>query len=97
MALEKASFFAWGSTRRQVRAGSIRIEARAAGRNAAPERCWPALRLPWFGTDKSKYALSYNHEAGAIELREKSVRGTVLASLTNKTGLNALRTLFEGL
>lgn len=51
----------------------------------------------WFETDKGKYALSYNHGAGTIELREKSVRGNVLASLSNNTPLAELRTLFASL
>jgi len=51
----------------------------------------------WFETDTSRYALSYNHREGAIELREKSVRGSVLASFTNKTPLAELRGLFADL
>ena len=51
----------------------------------------------WVPINGRKYALSYNHVTGAIEVREGSMRGTVLASLDNNNTTTDVRHLFEGL
>ncbi len=51
----------------------------------------------WFYVGDSRYALSYNHHEGTIDLRKKSTQGDRLAALDNSTGLGELRSLFAGL
>ena len=51
----------------------------------------------WFYVGESRYALSYNHREGAIDLRKKSTQGDRLAALDNSTSLKELRELFEHL
>lgn len=51
----------------------------------------------WFHVGKSRYALTYNHDAGTIDLKRKSTQGELVASLDNNTSLADLRKLFEGL
>lgn len=70
---------------------------RKVGTLEVMEREGETKNVLWFRTEKSRYALSYNHKAGTIELREKTTQGRVLASLTNDTTLSELRMLFEGL
>ena len=51
----------------------------------------------WFHVGKARYALSYNHDEGSIDLREKTTQGERLAALDNDTSLDELRKLFNGL
>ena len=41
----------------------------------------------WVRINGQRYALSYNHNAGTIEVREGSTQGTILASFSNATPL----------
>lgn len=44
-----------------------------------------------------RYAFSYNHQAGAIEIRQGSTQGAVTHSVTNATPLSQLRSIFLSL
>lgn len=48
----------------------------------------------WVHIGGQRYALSYNHHAGAIEIREGSVQGKVLASFTNASTAAAVKNFF---
>lgn len=51
----------------------------------------------WVKISGQRYAFSYNHQSGAIEIRDGSTHGPVLHSLTNATALSDLRKIFQGL
>lgn len=48
-------------------------------------------------TSGKRYAFSYNHQAGTIEIRKGSTQGTVIYSLSNATPLSQLRNIFMSL
>lgn len=51
----------------------------------------------WFRVNGTQYALSYNHETGAIELRQGTTHGNVLGSFTNAMSNNIVRQVFGNL
>ncbi|RYD62601.1 MAG: hypothetical protein EOP84_34440 [Verrucomicrobiaceae bacterium] len=51
----------------------------------------------WVFIGGTKYVFSYHHDEGAIQIREGTLRGNVLHSLTNNTTAAELRSIFEGL
>jgi len=51
----------------------------------------------WVKISGQRYAFSYNHKSGAIEIRQGTTRGAVLHSLTNATPLSELRRIFQSL
>ncbi len=51
----------------------------------------------WVWIGGSKYAFSYSHPNGAIEIRRRTTRGAVLHSVTNATSLSEVRTIFQSL
>ena len=51
----------------------------------------------WVRIGQRRYAMSYNHVAGTIEVREKSTHGSVLASFDNQSPIAQVRTFFESL
>ncbi len=51
----------------------------------------------WVTISGEEYALSYNHVAEAIEVREGSMRGSVLASFDNSNTATDVRQFFENL
>jgi hypothetical protein len=51
----------------------------------------------WVRIGGNRYAFSYNHSAGTIELREGSTRGAVLHSFSNSTPLSAVKQIFSNL
>lgn len=51
----------------------------------------------WFHVNGQRYAISYNHDAGQIEVREDSMRGAVLASFDNSNTPADVRTYFSTL
>lgn len=51
----------------------------------------------WVKIGNQRYALSYNHEAGEIELREGSTRGNVVGTFSNTTPLADVRRIFGAL
>ncbi len=51
----------------------------------------------WVRIRGQRYAFTYNHAAGTIEIRQGNNRGAVLHSLTNATPLATLRQIFESL
>lgn len=51
----------------------------------------------WVTINGQKCALSYNHDAGTIEVREGSMRGNVLASFDNDNTATDVRHFFENL
>lgn len=56
-----------------------------------------AANIIWFEVEGRRYALAYNHLAGCIDLRAKTLRGTPLHQFTNKTSVTMVRKIFEGL
>lgn len=51
----------------------------------------------WVRIGSKRYAFSYNHDAGQIEMREGSTQGPTLHTFTNSTPLSTVRTIFEHL
>jgi hypothetical protein len=51
----------------------------------------------WAKISGKRYAFSYNHQAGTIEIRRGTTRGTVVQSLTNSTSLAQVRSIFQSL
>ena len=51
----------------------------------------------WVKINRKKYAFSYNHESGMVELREGTTQGALLHSFSNSTQITNVRTIFESL
>jgi len=51
----------------------------------------------WVHIGSHRYALSYNHDAGSIEVREENMRGNVLASFDNVLVQREMETSIGGL
>jgi hypothetical protein len=51
----------------------------------------------WFYVGSAKYALTYVHATGDIELRSGSLQGTPIAIFNNSTGANNVLQIFSGL
>ncbi|TAF08305.1 MAG: hypothetical protein EAZ77_07330 [Nostocales cyanobacterium] len=51
----------------------------------------------WVKINNTRYAFSYNHNSGEIELRRASIRGDILHTFSNKTPLNQIKQIFESL
>lgn len=51
----------------------------------------------WVRIGGNRYAFSYNHETGKIEMREGSTQGMTLHIFDNSTPLASVRTIFEKL
>ncbi len=51
----------------------------------------------WMHTDEKKYALSYKHDTGEIEVRENGIHGRVLKSFSNDTSVSEVKKFFEDL
>lgn len=51
----------------------------------------------WVSIGGKRYAFSYNHDAGAIEMKEGTLKGSVLASFSNATSVTDLKAVFERL
>lgn len=53
--------------------------------------------IVWFEVNGERYALAYNHKADCIELRDRTLTGSVLHSFTNDTAVREVRAIFEAL
>jgi hypothetical protein len=51
----------------------------------------------WVHIGGTRYALSYNHAEGIIEMRERSLHGQVMHSFSNDTSIARLKKIFEDL
>ncbi len=51
----------------------------------------------WLTIDGHRYALAYNHITGEIEIRDRNLKGTVIASFNNKTNATEVKTIFTKL
>lgn len=51
----------------------------------------------WVWIGGNRYALSYNHSSGQIEVRQGSTRGTVLASFSNDSSAPDVKGFFASL
>lgn len=51
----------------------------------------------WVTIGGKKYALSYNHRAERIEVREQSMQGKLLKSFTNVTPISEVKQFFADL
>ncbi len=51
----------------------------------------------WAHIAGTRYAFSYNHGAGRIEMREGSTQGQVLHSFSNATPIADVKRVFDGL
>jgi hypothetical protein len=67
--------------------GDIRVMARSGDMK----------NVLWVRIGGRRYALSYNHAAGTIEVRDGSTQGTVLACFSNATPLADVKRFFESL
>jgi Integron cassette protein VCH_CASS1 chain len=48
----------------------------------------------WFKVNRDRYALSYNHDTGEIELRRNTTQGPVVASFCNAMSTSQVRSIF---
>ena len=51
----------------------------------------------WVRVNGKRYALSYNHVQGSIEVRERSTQGKLLKAFTNATSLTDVKQFFGSL
>jgi len=51
----------------------------------------------WARIKEKRYAICYNHQAAAIEVREENTHGRVRASFTNANSARDVRLFFESL
>jgi hypothetical protein len=51
----------------------------------------------WVKINQKRYAFSYNHTTGEIELRQGSIRGKILHTFSNKTPVSQVKQIFESL
>lgn len=51
----------------------------------------------WFKVGGKRYALSYNHESGEIELRQSTTQGKVIASFLNAMPNTQVKRIFSQL
>ena len=49
----------------------------------------------WVRIGQKRYAFSYNHRTGKIEMRTGSIQGKPIQSFSNKTALSKVRKVFE--
>lgn len=56
-----------------------------------------AKNVLWVHISGSRYAFSYNHASGEIELRKGSIQGSTLHTFSNQTPLSQVRAIFAGL
>jgi hypothetical protein len=56
-----------------------------------------ANALCWNSVSGGKYACAYDHSAGAIEIRDRSGRGSALHSFTNATPVEEVERVFSTL
>jgi hypothetical protein len=61
------------------------------------ERQGDMKNVLWVQISGHRYALSYNHQTQAIEVRQGTTRGQRLASFTNANTTGNVRTFFENL
>lgn len=61
------------------------------------ERDGDMKNVLWVQIGGRRYALSYNHQTQAIDVRQGSTRGQSLASFTNANTTGQVRTFFENL
>lgn len=61
------------------------------------ERAGETKNVLWVTIGSNKYAFSYNHELGKIEMREKSIQGKVLHEFDNSTTASEVKNIFEKL
>ena len=51
----------------------------------------------WVHIGGTRYAFSYNHQTGEIEMRENSTQGAVLHAFSNNTRVADVKRIFEAL
>jgi hypothetical protein len=51
----------------------------------------------WVAIGGRRFALSYNHTSGKIEMREGSIQGQTLHEFDNTTSLSSLKSIFAAL
>ena len=51
----------------------------------------------WVRIGSTRYALSYNHDAALIEMREGSTQGPTIQTFDNQTSLSSVYSFFEAL
>ena len=51
----------------------------------------------WFQVGSRRFAISYNHSEGQIELRERTTHGQTIAAFNNATPLADIKRVFQSL
>lgn len=49
----------------------------------------------WFEVNGKTYCFSFNHDTGDIDVKENSIKGTVLRSFNNSTHISDVKLFFE--
>lgn len=61
------------------------------------ERDGETTNVLWVLIGGNRYAFSYNHAAGLIEMREGSIQGKILHTFSNSTSSSAVYSIFKSL
>ncbi len=61
------------------------------------ERDGETTNVLWVAINGNRYAFSYNHDAGLIEMKDGSIQGKVLHTFSNKTSLSSVYSIFGAL
>jgi hypothetical protein len=51
----------------------------------------------WLHVGRKRYLLSYNHDSGEIEVKDKSTQGVVLTSFSDETPISEVKSFFNNL
>ncbi|CAK6687328.1 hypothetical protein ICNINCKA_00181 [Synechococcus sp. CBW1107] len=61
------------------------------------ERQGTTTNVLWVVIGGNRYAFSYNHTSGLIDMRQDSIQGPVLHTFSNSTPLSSLYSIFQAL
>lgn len=70
---------------------------RADGQILVKQYAGQPANIIWFFIGTKKYVLTYNHAIQKIELKEKTHKGSILASFDNSSSYQNIITIFENL
>jgi hypothetical protein len=51
----------------------------------------------WVEINDNKYAFTYNHDEGAIDIKNRTTHGNVIARLTNENSISEVKEIFSNL
>lgn len=51
----------------------------------------------WINVNNNRYCFAFNHDSGNIEIRKKSIKGSVLHEINNNTSILEVKSIFNQL